>query len=96
MPIFNRWKEKKTTSLTVEGVQHYFLLSQLTNFANVLWYDNTNIRVPGSFQIDMLTSEDIAALLVVYRALYPDERNIDICDLPFTIKKLGSSAESSS
>ena len=49
MPIFNRWNEKKTMSLTEDGVQQYYLLSQLTNFANILWYDNTNIRAPGSY-----------------------------------------------
>ena len=49
-----------------------------------------NMRVPGSFQTDILTSEDIAALLIVYNALYPGEVNIDICDLHFTIKKFSS------
>ena len=56
----------------------------------MLWYDNTNIQVPASYQTDMLTSEDIAALLVVYHALYPGENNIDISDLHFTIKKFSS------
>ena len=87
-------------------MQQYYLLSQLTNFANILWYDNTNIRAPGSYQTNTLTSEDIAALLIVYKSLYPGEINIDICDLHFTIKKFssifvgtekfGSSAESRS
>ena len=90
LSIFNRWKEKKTTSLTESEVQQYYLLSQLTNFANVLWYDNTNTPVPGSFQTDMLTSEDIAALLIVYDVLYPGERNIEICDLHFTVKRFSS------
>ena len=90
LPIFNRWKEKKTTSLTESEVQQYYLMSQLTNFANVLWYDNTNIGVPGSFETDMLTSEDIAALLIVYDVLYPGERNTDTCDLHFTVKKFSS------
>ena len=85
MPIFNRLKEKKTMPLTEGEVQQYYLLTQLTNFANILWYDNTNIRVPGSFQTGMLTSEDIAALLIVFKALYPGEKNIDISDLHFTI-----------
>ena len=66
LPIFNSRKEKKTTSLTESEVQQYYLMSQLTNFAKVLWYDNTYIRVPGSFQTDMLTSEDITALMIVY------------------------------
>ena len=50
-------------------MQQYYLLSQLANFANVLWYDNTNIRVPASYQTDLLTSVDIAKLLIVYHAL---------------------------
>ena len=38
----------------------------------------------------MLTSEDIAALLIVYDVLYPRERNIEIWDLHFTVKKFSS------
>ena len=56
----------------------------------MLWYDNTNIRVPASYQTDLLTSVDIAKLLIVYHALYPEERNIDIGDLHFTIKKFST------
>ena len=89
LPIFNRWRKKKNFSVTESTLQQYYLLSQLTSFANVLWYDNTNIQVPGSYQTDMLTSEDIAALLIVYHALYPGE-NIHISDLHFTIKKFSS------
>ena len=90
MPIFDRWGEKRTTASTESKVQQYYLLSQLANFANVLWYDNTNIRVPASYQTDLLTSVDIAKLLIVYHALYPEERNIDIGDLHFTIKKFST------
>ena len=90
MPIFDRWGEKRTTASTESKVQQYYLLSQLANFANVLWYDNTNIRVPASYQTDLLTSVDIAKLLIVYHALYPEERNIDISDLHFTIKKFST------
>ena len=71
-------------------MQQYYLISQLTNFANVLWYENTNIRVPGSFQTDMLTSENITALMIFYGVLYPGERNIEICDLHFTVEKFSS------
>ena len=56
----------------------------------MLWYDNTNIRVAASYQTDLLTSVDIAKLLIVYHALYPEERNIDIGDLHFTIKKFST------
>ena len=56
----------------------------------MLWYDNTNIRVPASYQTDLLTSVDIAKLLIVYHALYPEERNIDIGDHHFTIKKFST------
>jgi len=52
--------------------------------------ERAKIGVPGSFQTDMLTSEDIAALLIVYDVLYPGERNIEICDLHFTVKKFSS------
>ena len=90
MPIFDRWGEKRTTASTESKVQQYYLLSQRANFANVLWYDNTNIRVPASYQTDLLTSVDIAKLLIVYHALYPEERNIDIGDLHFTIKKFST------
>ena len=38
----------------------------------------------------MLTSEDITALMIVYGVLYPGERNIEICDLHFTVKKFSS------
>ena len=83
-------EKKRTTASTESKVQQYYLLSQLANFANVLWYDNTNIRVPASYQTDLLTSVDIAKLLIVYHALYPEERNIDIGDLHFTIKKFST------
>lgn len=53
----------------------------------VLWYDNTNIRVPACYQVD-LTSENIVTLLTVYHTLYPAARNIDIGDLH--IYKVGS------
>ena len=52
--------------------------------------DNTNIIVAASYQTDLLTSVDIAKLLIVYHALYPGERNIDIGDLHFTIKKFST------
>ena len=56
----------------------------------VLWHDNTNLRVPGSYQTDMLTSENISALLIVYKALYPHLKNISVSGLHNTIKKFAS------
>ena len=65
MPIFDRWGEKKRTTASTESkVQLYYLLSKRANFANVLWYDDTNIRVAASYQTDLLTSVDIAKLLI--------------------------------
>ena len=87
-PVFDRCKSKGST-LTGSTVQQYYLLSQLTNFANVLWYDNNNVRVPASYKTDMLTSEDIDTILIVYQTLYPGG-NISISDLHFTIKKFTS------
>ena len=56
----------------------------------VLWHNNTNLRVPGSYQTDMLTSENISALLIVYKALYPHIKNISVSGLHNTIKKFAS------
>ena len=90
MPIFDRWRGKQMTASAESKVQQYYLLSQLGDFTRVLWYDNTNIRVPTCYQTDLLTSTDISSLLLVYHALYPAELNIDIGDLHFTIKKFSS------
>ena len=90
LPIFDKWRGKQTTASTESKVQHWYLLSLLDNFNFVLWYDNSNIRVPASYQVDLLSSEDIVSLLTVYHALYPTARNIDIGDLHFTIKKFSS------
>ena len=50
----------------------------------VLWHDNTNLRVPGSYQTDILTSEDISALLIAYKALYPHYKKTPVL-VVFTI-----------
>lgn len=73
------------------GTAHtYYLLSQQTSFANVLLHDNTNLRVPGSNKTDMLTSEDISALWIVYKVLYPHIKNISVSGLHNTIKTFAS------
>ena len=89
-PIFDKCYEKRNSVSNVSTAHTYYLLSQKTSFANVLWHDNTNLRVPGSYQTDMLTSEDISALLIVYKALYPHIKNISVSGLHNTIKKFAS------
>ena len=88
-PVFDHWKSKRNSTLTESTMQQHYLLSQLNNFASVLWYDNANVTAPASFKMDMLTSENIRTILIVYQALYP-ERIIDINDLHFTVKKFSS------
>lgn len=89
-PVFDKCYEKRNSVSNVSTAHTYYLLSQQTNFANVLWHDNTNLRVPGSYQTDMLTSEDISALLIVYKALSPHIKNISVSGLHNTIKKFAS------
>ena len=89
-PIFDKCYEKRNSVSNVRTAHTYYLLSQKASFANVLWHDNTNLRVPGSYQTDMLTSEDISALLIVYKALYPHIKNISVSGLHNTIKKFAS------
>ena len=67
-------------------MQQDYFLSRVTNVATVLWHDNANITAHASFKMDMLTSEDITTILIVYQTLYPG-RIIDISDLHFSIKK---------
>lgn len=55
----------------------------------MLWHDNANVTAPTSFKMEMLTSEDISTILIVYQTLYPG-RIIDINDLHFSIKKFSS------
>ena len=90
LPVFGRRDGKRTNALSDNMLQRYFTLSQLLSFAGVLWYDNANIRAPASYQCDLLKSEYIDGLLVVYRALYPAMRSINIGDLHFTITKFSS------
>lgn len=89
-PVFDKCYEKRNSVSNVSTAHTYYLLSQQTNFANVLWHDNTNLRVPGSYQTDMLTSEDISALLIVYKSLYPHIKNISVSGLHNTIKTFAS------
>ena len=89
-PIFDKCYEKRNSVSNVSTAHTYYLLSQKTSFANVLWHDNTNLRVPGSYQTDMLTSEDISSLLIVYKALYPHIKNISVSGLHNTIRKFAS------
>ena len=55
----------------------------------MLCHDSANVTAPASFKMDMLTSEDITTILIVYQTLYPG-RIIDISDLHFSIKKFSS------
>ena len=89
LPLFSQLKSKRKTTLRESCMQHNYFLSQVTNFANVLWHDNANVTAPASFEMDMLTSEDITTILIVYQTLYPG-RIIDISDLHFSIKKFSS------
>ena len=68
-------REQKT------GINKY-----VTDFARVLCFHNANITVPSSYRDDVLTSEEVAALLLVYQAMYPEEPNITFGDLHITIK----------
>lgn len=90
LPVFNKWKESRKPALTSMSLQHYFSVSKITDFARVLWFDNANITVPSSYRDDVLTSEEVAALLLVYQAMYPEEPNITFGDLHITIKKFSS------
>ena len=83
-PIFDKCYEKRNSVSNVSTAHTYYLLSQQTSFANVLWHDNTNLRVPGSYQKDILTSEDISALLIAYKALYPHYKKTPVL-VVFTI-----------
>ena len=70
-------------------MQHNYFLSRVTYFSSVLWHDNANIIAPASFKMDMLTSEDITTILIVYQTVYPG-RIIDITDLDFSINRFSS------
>ena len=89
-PIFDKCYEKRSSVSNVGTAHTYYLLSEQTSFANVLLHDNTNLRVPGSNKTDMLTSEDISALLIVYKVLYPHIKNISVSGLHNTIKTFAS------
>ena len=50
------------------------------------WYNNANIKVPASYQEDILSGE-VTALLSVYCAVYAEDNSISICNLHVTKEK---------
>ena len=88
LPIFHRGKDK--VSRTENMLHSYYKFSQMESLSGVLWYDNRNIQAPTSYESELLKPEYIGGLFQAYRAMYPDNTNICLDDIPLTVKKFTS------